>query len=162
MSAPYHRTDHGEVYKNHFDYFMYQIVKPYSMTVEEYHYAMKMYAEKLKLMQPPSYKKCQTYAQVDWDLQEIQVDERCICRVIFNGLPKPYQRHLSNSWNKTGIRWMKQPLSKQWQTLSPTIERPKKKERWNPKDSSRTRKETETLIINTMEESMESAMTMIR
>lgn len=88
--------DHGEAYENHFDYFMYQIVKPYNMQVKEFDHNMKMYAEKLKLMQPPSYKKCQSYADADWKIQEKQVD-KSVRRAIFNGLPKPYQKHLRTS-----------------------------------------------------------------
>ncbi|GFH61583.1 predicted protein [Chaetoceros tenuissimus] len=92
--------DHGEAYENHFYYFMHQIVKLYAMSVEEYDYTMKMYAERLKLMQPPSFKKCKTYAEADWTIQEKEVDERCIRRAIFQGLPKNYQKNLRSNYEQ--------------------------------------------------------------
>ncbi|GFH59505.1 predicted protein [Chaetoceros tenuissimus] len=87
--------DHGEAYENHFYYYMY-----YAMSVEEFDYCMKMYAEKLKLMQPPSMKKCQTYAEADWTIQERELDDRCIRRAIFNGLPKNYQKNLRSNYEQ--------------------------------------------------------------
>ncbi|GFH50540.1 predicted protein [Chaetoceros tenuissimus] len=92
--------DHGEAYENHFYYFMHQIVKLYAMLVEEYDYTMKMYAERLKLMQPPSFKKCKTYAEADWTIQEKEVDERCIRRAIFQRLPKNSQKNLRSNYEQ--------------------------------------------------------------
>jgi hypothetical protein len=92
--------DHGEAYENHYQYFTSQIVKPFNMPVEEFEHSMKLYAEKLKLMQPPSYKKCQSFLEADWDIQEKQMDERCIRRAIFNGLPKAYQQHLRTAYEE--------------------------------------------------------------
>lgn len=92
--------DHGEAYENHYLYFTSQIIKPYSMSVEEFEHNMKLYAEKLKLMQPPSYKKCQSFIDADWEIQEKQMDDRCIRRAIFNGLPQMYQKQLRKAYEE--------------------------------------------------------------
>ena len=88
--------DHGDAFEEHFRYFMYSIVKPYDMRVETFDHEMKLYGEKIKLMQPPSKKKASSFLEADWEAQK-QIIPQLVRKAIFYGLPKPYQDAIKHS-----------------------------------------------------------------
>lgn len=100
--------DHGEAFENHYLYFMSQIIKQYDMKVEEFDYSMKLFAEWLKLIQLPSFKKAKSFAEADWEIQKKQINNYNISRAIFNGLPWAYQKNLRSA-NEQDWREMDDP-----------------------------------------------------
>lgn len=88
---------HGQAFEKHFRYFMYQIVKPYDMSVEVFDHEMKLFAERLKMIQPPSKKGAVDFTDADWEKQAKLVDNDAIRQAIFYSLPVAYQNDIENN-----------------------------------------------------------------
>ena len=96
-------NNHRHAFRLHKKYFCNQLRKPYSMKIITFYDRMKLYAELLGHMHPPTHKDANNLADANWEKLIIQPDE--IRDEIYDALPSDYQSYLTQ-------------ISGDWQTMS--------------------------------------------
>ena len=81
----------------HLRYFLYQIIKPFDMSVQEFIHEMNLYAMRLKMMQPSINKTERDLLKADWKGQKEALSPLIIRQAIFHGLPEAYQIELRSN-----------------------------------------------------------------
>lgn len=84
----------------HLCYFLYQIIKPFDMSVQEYIHEMNLYTMCLKMMQPATNKNKRDPLKDDWKGQKDAVSPLIIRQAIFHGLQDAYQIELKQPWGR--------------------------------------------------------------